>query len=135
MGGVNSSIIFTAYSTEWLTTVFSAQKRIRGIMFWLVGRTHSTGKFNIQKFGRGILSCMVRSLSLGTRSAWWKWWQFRTIVWNESYLIDFFLTIFGHAPRYIEKMKKYKNFNEIWGKVWKTIEIISWKFKKKFDQF
>ncbi len=32
-------------------------------------------------------------------------------------------------------MKKYKNFNEIRGKVWKTIEKILRKFKKKLISF
>ncbi len=35
----------------------------------------------------------------------------------------------------LEKMKIYKNFDELGGKAWKTIEEILRRFKKKTDQF
>ncbi len=116
MGRVHSSTIFTGSGTEWLPSVSTTQKRIRG-MFRHARRIHSMGKFDTQKFREEILSRWDWEAShLVPEMPGCKWWLCRKIVWNVTYLIEFFwqfLVVFCIRKKYASLLMVCPSYMQI----------------------
>ncbi len=80
------------------TICFPDSKKELGGMFRHARRTYSMGKFDTQNFEGGILSYEDWKVSHSVpKVSGSKWWLCRKIVWNVTYVIHFFFTIFGHV--------------------------------------